>query len=38
MVDFAEAVASDVGVDFGRADVRVPKEFLDDTEVGPIFQ
>ena len=34
MQDFFEAAFFDVGVDLGRGDVGVAKEFLDDAEVG----
>lgn len=37
-VDVAEAVAGDVGIDFGCADVGVAKEFLNDAQVGAVFE
>ena len=37
-VDFPEAVAGDVGVDFGGADVRVAEEFLDDAQIRAVLQ
>ena len=37
-MNFAEALAGDVGVKFGGADAAVAEEFLDDAQVGAVFQ
>lgn len=37
-VDLMEFFGGDVSVDFGGADIGVAEEFLDDAEVGAIFQ
>src|SRR5688500_10559889 len=37
-VDVAEAVRRDMRVNFGGVDAGVAKEFLDDSEVGAIFE
>jgi len=37
-VDFAQAAAGDVGIDFGGADAGVTEQFLDDAQVGAMFQ
>ena len=37
-VNFAEAVACDVRVNFRRADILVPKQFLDDAQVCAVLQ
>jgi hypothetical protein len=38
LVDLAEALAGDVGVEFGSGDAGVAEEFLDDTKVGAVFE
>jgi len=38
LVDLPEAIAGDVGVDFGGADGGMTEEFLDDTQVGAVLQ
>jgi len=38
LVDVAEAVAGDVGVNFGGADGGVAQEFLDDAQVGAMLE
>jgi hypothetical protein len=37
-MDFAEALAGDVGVEFGGGDAGVAEEFLDDAEVSAVFE
>ena len=41
-MEFAENVCQpgvgNVGVDFGGSDVRVPEQFLDDAQVGTMFE
>ena len=37
-VDFPQARHGDVGIDFGRADAGVAQQFLDDAQVGAVFQ
>ena len=37
-MNFAEAVAGDVGVDFGGGDAGVAEEFLDDAEVRAVLE
>ena len=37
-MDFAEALAGDVGVKFGGADARVAEHFLDDAQVSAVFE
>ncbi len=37
-VDFAQAVAGDVGVDLRRADIRVAEQFLDDAQVSAMLE
>lgn len=38
LVDVAQPVAGDVGVDLGGADGGMAEEFLDDAEVGAVFE
>jgi uncharacterized protein (UPF0210 family) len=38
LVDVAEALAGDVGVDFGGADGGVAEEFLDDAQIGAVLE
>ncbi len=37
-VDVAEAAAGDVGIDFGGGDAGVAEHFLDDPEIGAVFE
>ena len=37
-MDLLEALARDVGVDFGGADARMAQHFLDDAEVGAVLE
>ena len=37
-MDFAEALARDVGVEFGGADARMAEHFLDDAQIGAVFE
>ena len=37
-MDFAEAIASDVGINFGGADGRVAEQFLNHAQIRAIFQ
>lgn len=38
LVNVAESVASDVGVNFCRGDGRMTEQFLDDAKVGAVFE
>ena len=38
LMDFPQAVAGDVGVDFGGADGGVAEEFLDDAQVSAVLE
>jgi hypothetical protein len=37
-VDVAEAAGSDVSIDFGGGDCGVTEEFLNDAEIGAVFE
>jgi hypothetical protein len=37
-MNFAQALAGDVGVKLGGADAAVAEEFLDDAQVGAVFE
>ena len=38
MVDGFETLAGDVGIDLGRGDAGVAEEFLNDAQVGTVFE
>ena len=37
-MDFAEALAGDVGVKFGRADARVAQHLLNDSQISAVLE